>query len=419
MRYKKGVSERAMTQRPVVGIVPHWALAMPKVELHAHLNGSLTPRDLKQLKLLVADPKSSTWTEEGGDVDEQAEEVNRISKGPPPGLAACFATFAQIHKLTDSLQAIRYAARMVTRRFALENCVYLELRTTPRRVLIGHEQEVCDLNEQPSDKEGNSDSADNYVNRSSKLEYIVAVLCGVKDALEGLPEHTMVVRLLVSVNRALSLSEAEENVSLALECARRFDGPFGDTVRNDVGEVIGCEPIVVGVELSGDPTKGDARSFLPQLQRARESGLKISIHLAEVENNAETEALLRWHPERVGHAIHMSEANLQLLKDLGIPLEACLTSNIVTESVVEYTEHHARELIQAEHPLSLNTDDAGIFGTSLSREYALASEHFALSPLCLRQIANDSLEHAFCTANTAAYIQKTIMSSKTTESSPL
>ena len=41
-------------------------------------------------------------------------------------------------------------------------------------------------------------------------------------------------------------------------------------------------PLVVGVDLSGNPTKGCVDDFLPCLYRAKENGLKLSLHFAEV-----------------------------------------------------------------------------------------------------------------------------------------
>jgi len=38
----------------------------------------------------------------------------------------------------------------------------------------------------------------------------------------------------------------------------------------------------VGIELSGNPTVGDFRDFIKVLQRAKDNGIKTSIHCAEI-----------------------------------------------------------------------------------------------------------------------------------------
>lgn len=55
----------------------------------------------------------------------------------------------------------------------------------------------------------------------------------------------------------------------------------------------------MGVDLSGDPTRGSFETWLPALQRARDGGLAQSLHCAEVENPAEVRAMLAFRPERL------------------------------------------------------------------------------------------------------------------------
>ena len=49
---------------------------------------------------------------------------------------------------------------------------------------------------------------------------------------------------------------------------------------------------IKGIDLSGDPSKGEPANFLPALARARTLGLKLAVHLAELDRPEDTDALL-------------------------------------------------------------------------------------------------------------------------------
>ncbi len=143
---------------------------------------------------------------------------------------------------------------------------------------------------------------------------------------------------------------------------------------------------MVGLDLSGDPTRGDARELVPLLRKARDrSGLRLSLHVAEVPNAGETGELLRLAgaSDRLGHAtcVHPScggdHGLWRLLLEGRTPVEVCLTSNLRCGSVAggDLSSHHAARLARAGHPLVVCTDDSAVFGCHLSGEYSLFAKH--------------------------------------------
>jgi adenosine deaminase len=69
-------------------------------------------------------------------------------------------------------------------------------------------------------------------------------------------------RLLVAIDRSRSLEEAQEHVNLAV----LFLGTR----------------VVVGIDVGGNPSRGDLRTFFPLLRRVKDAGMFVTLHCAEV-----------------------------------------------------------------------------------------------------------------------------------------
>lgn len=316
---------------------------LKKIELHAHLNGSVRDSTLSELaKARGAD----------------ASALRLISKGDKT-LAECFNLFALIHQLTTDHGTITRIAREVVEDFAADNVVYLELRTTPKA--------------RPE-------------HRMTKRSYTEAVLQGIAAATAACGTDC---RLLLSIDRRESREAALETVELAAELM-----PQG----------------IVGIDLSGNPELGEWDTWLLAMNKARASGLAVTLHAAEVYNPAETAAMLSWRPERLGHMCCLDEQLSAAFSQADIPVELCLSSNVLTESVTGYDAHHFRKLHSTGHPVVLCTDDSGVFGTSLSEEYAIAAASFGLSDSQLRDLAAAAAEYTFLPAAAKSQLKERILS---------
>lgn len=199
-----------------------------------------------------------------------------------------------IYRLITAEEDIRCTTRSVLRDFAADGVVYLELRTTPRAIAA-----TC----------------------LTKADYVNIVLSEMEafntsqDALHSF--------LILSIDRKISAEEAISVVELAL--ANRSRG-------------------VVGIDLCGNPMKGDVSIFKEAFARAKEVGLKITLHFGEVPASGtveELETLLSFIPDRLGHVIHVPPEVQQEIERRGLGLELCLSCNVLAGLTQGgYAEHH-------------------------------------------------------------------------------
>lgn len=81
-----------------------------------------------------------------------------------------------------------------------------------------------------------------------------------------------------------------------------------------------------------------------------------------------------------------------------IPMETCITSNLRTGCCRELAEHPVRNYFDQGLMVTLNTDDPAMFRTSLTQEYHLARESFGFTDEHLRELARNSFEASFLPA---------------------
>ncbi|PWA78807.1 adenosine/AMP deaminase family protein [Artemisia annua] len=328
-----------------------WFRNLPKIELHAHLNGSIRNSTLLELARELGEKGTIIFS-----------DFEYVIRKDDRSLREVFKLFDLIHIVTTDHKTITRITKEVVEDFAAENVVYLELRTTPKR----------------NDSIG-----------MSKRSYIEAVLEGLRsvssssldinlssnDPAKCVAGTKMIyVRLLLSIDRRESTAAAMETVKLALEM-------------KDMG--------VIGIDLSGNPTVGEWATFVPALKFAREQGLSVTLHCGEVPNPVEIQAMLDFLPGRIGHACCFQDEEWRKLKSSMIPVEICLTSNIRTETISSVDVHHFAELYKENHPIVLCTDDSGVFSTSLSNEYAIASSTFGLGKPEMFQLARIAFDFIF------------------------
>lgn len=319
---------------------------LPKCELHAHLNGSLSTPTMKKL----LDYHHRTFPGEiPHDKLNQYIEKNQTMEGFD------FTIFDVVRSITDTTTAVAMATRDVIREFHGDGVRYLELRSTPREV------------------EG----------RMSKMEYCESIIGEIVKAERDEELSSIRVKYLLSIDRR-KLDEFDENMKLWWLLKEKYPR------------------IVAGIDISGDPRVDDITKLIPKLLEMRQQGIKVAIHLAEILNEKETLAILGYRPDRIGHGtfIHPdsggTQVQLEALIQAKTPVEVCLTSNVLCKTSPTYKDHHTRHLHNTGViSVMISTDDKGVFKCTLSGEYELAMKNFGWDRGTLYAISLTAIDHIF------------------------
>jgi adenosine deaminase len=308
--------------------------AIPKAELHCHLEGTAPPVLVRRLAArngialpdgLFADEDNFAWTDF------------------PDFLRAYDAASMCLRKAED-YRDITYEYLAACAR---EGAIYVEMFTSP-----DHAAEVG----------------------MSYLDHLEGTVAGIEDAER---DFGIVGRIIVT-------------------CVRHLGPNRGMAVARDM--IAEPHPYVVGFGMGGDETAFHLRDFLPVFRIAADAGLGCTVHAGEVRGPESIYAALDALPvTRLGHGVRAIE-DPKLVERIacdGIVLELCPHSNVATGVYADMASHPFPALLAAGCRVTLNSDDPPYFATSIGREYATAAEDFNLDDEALCAVTRTALEAAF------------------------
>ncbi|HXZ41689.1 MAG TPA: adenosine deaminase [Terriglobales bacterium] len=315
---------------------PHsFILGLPKAELHLHLEGSIDPPTL--LELRTRHGKSSTLTE--------IEQLYRYENFT--GFLMAFKTVTEDLQTPEDFELITYR---LMEKLKAENVLHAEVY-----VSVG----VCLWRKQD--------------------------FAAIFDAMErgrqrGERDFGVSLLWIFDAVRQFGTDKAQH----VAELAARYHGP------SVVGFGIGGDELKAPPELFRDVYAYAADQGLRLTVHAGESAGPGSIWGA-LNLRAERigHGLTAWQdPELV-----------EELSRRQVPVEICLTSNLRTGCCSSIAEHPVRNYFDQGIMITLNSDDPAMFGTSLSREYQLAQDRFGFTDEHLRELARNSFEASFLPAD--------------------
>lgn len=154
---------------------------------------------------------------------------------------------------------------------------------------------------------------------------------------------------------------------------------------------------VVALGLSGFES-APTEPYEEHFRIASEEGLRRVAHAGEHEGPwSVRRALAVVGAERIGHGIRAVDDGelLAELAERGIPLEVCPSSNIRLGAASSLEEHPFDRLLEAGVDVTVNSDDPPFFETTLNDEYVKLAEAFGYDRRRLTDLARAGLRHAF------------------------
>lgn len=164
-----------------------------------------------------------------------------------------------------------------------------------------------------------------------------------------------------------------------------------------------------GFGIAGDELIGRPGDFRWSFDLAREAGLRLTAHAGEWSGPESVRAALaELEVERIGHGVRAIEdlALVDELAEKGVVLEVCPGSNVALGIYPSFKAHPIAELDRRGVKVTISTDDPPFFHTTMTREYEELHKAFDWDEGQFRRIARQSLDAAFCDADTKAKIAK-------------
>jgi adenosine deaminase len=322
----------------VAAIARELLLALPKAELHCHLDGSVRPQtliDLATEREITLPGHTALGLSEYMLVRNAATLEDYLTR---------FSVTLSVMQDAESLERI---ARELVIDASREGVRYIEIRYSP------------------------------VLNTQLGLSLDEAVEAPLRGIAAGTFETGTSARLIICALRHLEPTVSSELARLAV--AYRHRG-------------------VVGFDLAGGERGHAATAHVESFAYARAHDLAVTVHAGEGDGaDSVRQAVHVCGANRIGHATRLFEdpSLSQYVNDRRIALEICLTSNVQTRAAASYGTHPLRSYFDDGHLVTLNTDNRLMSGVMLTDEYEHAAASLGFTLVELAKVARNGFESAF------------------------
>jgi adenosine deaminase len=368
---------------------PEFILAIPKTDLHVHLDGSLRlPTLIELAKERKVDLPS--FTEEG--------LKKKIFKDSYRDLNEYLQCFTWTLKVLQDAEGLERTAYELAQDNWAEGVRYFECRFAPQL----HMSPTFDFRGVMSAVDRGLRRSREEANRALKPgepphDYGI-IVCALRFFDENFSTY------YANLFRVLSYSGPQEIIRAAsLELARA-----GVQLRRDT------DVQIVGFDLAGSESGYPASAHEESYDYVHKNFMRKTVHAGEAYGPESIfQAVAKLHADRIGHGLHLFDENLiysgsvqdkrayiaalvDYIAENRTTIEVCLTSNMQTSPALDdITEHSVRQMLAHKLSLTFCTDNRLVSHTSVTRELSLALENFDIAPDQLKDIIAYGFKRSF------------------------
>ena len=374
-RYHRFMERPANPAPPRPGLAPGLdALLrrMPKAELHLHLDGSLRPDTALELA-----------RERGLDEALDLAGMRARLRGPERALdqADLLRAFDLPIALLQDAESLQRVTSELVQDVAADGTRYVEIRWAPAlhvarglRLDDGIAAVVAGARDGVAAVAADGHDGPAVAGDGTGVPPMAGDGHG-RAAVDGAPR--IAVRLIAV---AMRIHEPSDNEAVA-RAAARFAGEW-----------------LTGFDLAGPEAAGaDPVVHRGAIEIARGAGLGITVHAGEWGGAPQVRRALDLHPSRIAHGSPAIDdpALVAELRDRGITLDLCPSSNVQASVVPSLGDHPLPRLLRAGVPVTLSTDDRTVSDVTLVEEYRRALRFLGLTPTELWGVDRHALRVAF------------------------
>ncbi|AKS70170.1 adenosine deaminase [Staphylococcus schleiferi] len=306
---------------------------IPKLELHCHLDGSVSVDYLKT---------QSEKQQVRIDIDKVTVDQNCQS------LAEYLQSFDEILKVMQTQESLIEAVIDVARQAHEDGVKYIEVRFAPA------------------------------FHQSLGLETIEILDAVCEGAQQAEAQFDLEVRLLVCGMKHHSMTTNQ-------------------AIFDHLGANASITKYIVGVDLAGDEASSPTEAHEALIQYAKSKNLNITLHAGECGCVKNVYDAIQYGARRIGHgvAIFQDEQALSWVKEQDVLLEFCPNSNLQTKAIDTLATLDLPKLMEQEVAFLINTDNRTVTQTTLMDEYALLLEHRLLNMADIQKINYGAIDYSF------------------------